>query len=343
MSDVPPSLTLSAAQPPFYVGVDIGGTNVKIGLVDDLGRTITDLCIPTGVEAGPDSTSRRIGAAMLQMISEIGLAPTYIARVGLVTPGWQDMQNGLILAPHNLPNWHGFPIRERVSQYCGLPVTFANDANAAAFGESWVGAGREFRTLVLLTLGTGIGGGIILEDYTVQGENGHGAECGHIVIDYHPNARVCGCGQTGHLEAYASATAVIKRTSEALESGRKSSLIERMNNHDELTPILICEEAEAGDALSLEIILETARFIGIGAVSLIHTIDPTGVLLGGAMTFGGESSPLGRRFLDEVRAEVRRRNLPGSAARTRIEFAALGGNAGYIGAAGLARFEYRRK
>jgi glucokinase len=197
--------------------------------------------------------------------------------------------------------------------------------------------------MVLFTLGTGIGCGIIIGDMWVGGEHSHGGECGHIVIDFDEDARMCGCGKRGHFEAYASATAVIKRTEEALAAGRASSLSARIAAGEELSPKLVAIEAEQGDALSLEIVLDTARYIGIGTVNLMHTIDPNGVLLGGAMTFGGNETALGRRFLERVKEEVRRRAFPLLAERTVIEFASLGGDAGYIGAAGMARLQHAQQ
>jgi len=194
---------------------------------------------------------------------------------------------------------------------------------------------------VLLTLGTGIGCGIIIGDLSIDGENSHGGECGHIVIDCSPTARLCGCRQRGHLEAYAGAVAVAKRAREALEVGRQSSLEKRLADGHALTPKLLAEEAAAGDALSREIIADTAHFLAIGIVNVMNTIDPSGVLLGGAMTFGSNDSPLGKQFLQWVREEVARLAFPVLAKRTVIEFASLGGDAGFIGAAGLARIEHR--
>jgi glucokinase len=163
-----------------------------------------------------------------------------------------------------------------------------------------------------------------------------------VIINSAEDARFCGCGQRGHLEAYASATAVTKRTQEALDAGLKSSLTKRLEAGDELSPKLLAEEAEAGDDFSREIIMETARYLGIGVVNFMHTIDPNGVLLGGAMTFGGRDSKLGRQFLRRVKQEVQRRAFPVLAERTKIDFASLGGDAGYVGAAGIARMEHRR-
>jgi len=330
------------AQAPFFVGVDLGGTNTKVGVVDDRGRPLSWLSVPTRPEKGPQDATRRMGAAVKKAIRKAGLRPMAVARVGLGSPGTMDIPAGKLVQPVNLRGWDDFYIRDALSAECGLPVAFANDATAAAYGEFWVGSGRAFHSMVLLTLGTGIGCGIIIGDLLVEGENSHGAECGHVIINFDDDARYCGCGQRGHLEAYASATAVVKRTAEALQAGLISSLGDRLRGGDELSPKLLAEEAEAGDQLSMEIIIETARYLGIGVVSLMHTIDPNGVLLGGAMTFGGKQSKLGRRFLSRVKEEVARRAFPVLAQRTKIDFASLGGDAGYIGAAGIARMEHRR-
>ena len=340
-------ISLQEARAPFFVGIDLGGTNTKVGVVDDTGRSLSWLSVPTEPEKGPEDAAARMGAAVKDAIAKAGLQPSDIARVGLGSPGTMDIPAGMLVEPVNLrgengDEWYHFPIRDRVSHHCGLPVAFANDAAAAAYGEFWIGSGRDFHSMVLFTLGTGIGCGIIIGDLSIDGENSHGAECGHIIVNDAEDARVCGCGQQGHLEAYASATAVIKRTRELLDAGRNSSLTARLADGAELSPKLIAEEAEKGDELSLEIIFEVARYMGIGTVNLMHTIDPNGVLLGGAMTFGGNGSELGRRFLARVKEEVDRRAFAVLAERITIDFASLGGDAGYIGAAGIARVEHSR-
>jgi len=342
MSSARQFLPASQAQAPFFAGVDLGGTNIKVGIVDDLGRPLSWLSIPTETEAGPEDASRRMGAAVAKAAEQAGIAVNRIARAGLGTPGTQDIPAGMLLDPPNLPGWKEFPIRDRVSHYAGLPVTYANDGNAAAYGEFWVGSGRHFQSMVLFTLGTGIGCGIIIGDQPIHGEHSHGGECGHIMIDYRDESRLCSCGARGHLEAYASALSVVRRTEEALASGFKSSLTTRSDAGEELTPLMIAQEAERGDALALEIVLDTAMYMGIGIVNLMHTIDPNGVVIGGAMTFGGHDTPLGRQFLERVREEVRRRTFPVLAKHTTVDFAMLGGDAGYIGAAGLARVAHRQ-
>jgi glucokinase len=335
-------ITVNEAQPPFFVGLDLGGTDVKVGVVDDLGRPLCWLTTPTQPQNGPEDASRRVGRTVLEAIHQAGLEPAATARVGLGSAGIIDSAAGILLKPVNLKGWDNFPLRDRVGTHCGLPVTLANDANAAAYGEFWVGSGRDFHSMVLFTLGTGIGSGIIVGDMAIDGEHNCGAECGHIIIDCAENARLCGCGQRGHLEAYASGTAVVQRAREALEAGHPSSLNEHLAQCPHLTPKLLAQEAEAGDALSLEIIADTARYLAIGIVNLMHTINPSGVLLGGAMTFGGHQTPLGRQFLKWVKDEVSGRAFRGPAEQTVIDFATLGGDAGYIGAAGLARLEQRK-
>jgi glucokinase len=357
------------AKAPFFVGVDLGGTNIKIGVVDDRGRALllfgadgrpmadddgrplVKLSVPTEVEKGAEDATRRMGEGVIRAISAAGIDGSQVPRVGLGSPGTMDIPAGKLVDPVNLrgPGWKGFPIRDRLSAHCEKPVAFANDAAAAAYGEYWIGAGQDLHSMVLLTLGTGIGCGIIIGGVSIDGENSHGAECGHIIIDCADDARLCGCKQRGHLEAYASATAVIARAEEALQSGRTSTLAKRIEDEKSKKeedqkgiPELIAEEAEAGDELSRELVLETARYLGIGIVSLMHTIDPNGVFLGGAMTFGGSQTELGREFLARIREEVQKRAFPVLAERTAIDFASVGGDAGYIGAAGIAREEALR-
>jgi glucokinase len=282
-----------------------------------------------------------MAAAVLKVIDGAGLRSSDVPRVGLGSPGTMDIPAGKLGLPVNLKGWEDFYIRDYLAKHCGLPVAFANDAAAAAYGEYWIGSGRDFNSLVLLTLGTGIGCGIIVGDRSMDGENSHGAECGHIIINSHDDARWCNCGRRGHLEAYASATAVIRRTQEMLDAGLPTSLSRRVEKGDQLTPKMIAEEAEAGDPLSDEIIMDTARYLGIGLVTLIHTVDPTGVLLGGAMTFGGSGTELGRRFIGRIKEEIDRRAFALLAERIQLDYAALGADAGYIGAAGIARAEHR--
>ncbi len=337
MSSSTELLPAADARKPLAIGVDVGGTTIKLGLVDNLGRTVGYQELPTETSRGPDDALRRIGDATREVIATANLRLSDVACLGVGAPGLMDRHRGVLLCAANLPGWNDFPIRQQTELSCQLPVTYVNDATAAAYGERWVGSGKDCHSLILLTLGTGIGGGIIIGNTTVDGQHGLGAECGHIIIDNAQNARMCGCGRTGHLEAYASATALVKRAEEALAAGRCSSLTAAAVADEALTPKLIGQQAELGDSLSRELVLETARCLGIGITNLMHVIDPDCVLLGGAMNFGGHATPLGREFLQRVRQEVARLAFEIAAEKTLIDFAMLGGDAGYLGAAGLAR------
>ncbi|MDA0658502.1 MAG: ROK family protein [Planctomycetota bacterium] len=334
---VPSHDTAGSAELPLYVGVDVGGTSIKIGLVDSRGQTQGKRSIDTQEERGPESAMAQAALVAQEIVSAAGHTWSAVRAIGLAAPGSMDIPGGLLLQPHNLPHWWDFPLRDELAHCSGKPVAFENDANAAAFGEFWVGTGEKFSSLVMFTLGTGLGCGIIVNELLVDGEHSHGAECGHIIIDYNESARRCGCGQLGHLEAYVSAKAVVERTREALQAGAASPLRLAIERGETLTPRMVAEYAAQGDPLSQQIVLETGRYLGVGVVNLLHTIDPAVVVLGGAMTFGGAASALGNQFLQRVREEVRARAFPTLVQRSRIEFASLGSDAGYIGAAGVAR------
>lgn len=331
-----------AAERPLFAGFDVGGTNIKIGVVDDRGETLAYASVPTEEERGPQDAAKRMAEGLDELLTKERIARADVARTGLATPGPMDIPSGMLLHPGNLPHWHQTPIRELVSSECGLPVTYANDANAAAYGEYWRGAGEQYHSMVLFTLGTGIGGGIIVGDTLIEGTHSCGGELGHLIIDCHDDAPKNSLGIRGTVEGFCGSYAVLDRTQEALDAGRKSSLRKRLEEVGELTPLVIAEEAEAGDALSWEIIRDTARYLAIGIATAVHAIDPESVVLGGGMTFGGPGHPLGERFLKVVRNEAKSRLLAAIADKVTIDFAHLEGDAGYIGAAGLARLEHLR-
>ncbi len=331
-------VTPDQAEAPFYWGIDIGGTGIKIGLVDHQGQTLAFQQIPTRQSEGADSAVERIGDVVDQIHARLGTTGC-VASAGLGAPGPMDLPTGYLVAPPQLPDWWNYPIRDRVAERLGLPVAFLNDANAAAFGEFWLGSGREDVSMVLLTLGTGVGGGIIVDGELVNGVNSFGSECGHIVIDPSPTAQLCVWGGgRGQLEAYASASGVVQRTRQRLTAGATSSLSGLLGGNDsELTAKKVYEAAVDGDALALEIIDETARWLGIGVTTLVHTLDPGSIVLGGAMNFGGSQCPIGQRFLEGIALEFKARTFDNVFAGTTIKFATLGADAGYLGVAGYAR------
>ena len=244
-----------------------------------------------------------------------------------------DIHAGLLLDPPNLPGWVNWPIRAKLAERLGKQTVLQNDANAAAYGEYWVGAGRSVRSLVMFTLGTGIGCGIVDHGRIIQGRHSHGAECGHIVIQM-DGGRICSCGKAGHLEAYASATALVKRAVEAIEAEPTSSL-KAVHDRGELSSRAINDAALAGDPVALRLMDDTARYLAVGATCLMHTIDPDLILFGGGMIAAGP------KFLDAIRAYIQQYAFPIPARETRVAYAGLGGDAGFIGAAGCARIAHR--
>jgi glucokinase len=218
-----------------------------------------------------------------------------------------------------------------------LPTAFQNDANAAAFGEFWVGAGKEANSMVLFTLGTGVGGGIIIGDRVIEGEHSHGAEVGHMKIEM-TVPRLCGCGRYGCLEAYASATSVVQRTREALARYTGRSTLSALAASDEaLTCRAIFDAAAAGDALADRIVEETAYYLAVGTTTMLHVVDPDMVVFGGGMIAAGED------FIERIRKHVRQIAFPVPAEKAQIRYAKLGSDAGFIGAAACARQLYHRK
>lgn len=335
-----PIYSVADATPPYYLGIDVGGTGIKIGVVDDQGKTLGFNSIATEEARGPTDAMRRVAECSMALLRSLDIERKSLARVGLGTPGSQDIPRGMLIEPPNHPHWHHFPIVKCLEDSIGIPVSFANDANAAAFGEFWVGTGTIHNSMVLLTLGTGVGGGIIIDNQLVVGQNSFGGECGHMIIDPRPDARLCVWGGgRGHLEAYASASAVAQRAAEELQAGAVSSLSKDM---DKLTTRMIYEAAMTGDAFSLKIIDETADYLALGIATLVHTLDPGLVVLGGAMNFGGKNSPVGLRFLARIEHTFRDRSFEYVARGTKIDFASLGGDAGYLGAAGVARMDFKK-
>jgi glucokinase len=315
--------------PPFYLGIDLGGTNVKSGVVDDSGRPLSAVSLETEAEKGPEVGLDNMVKAGEAAVRASGLTWDQIAAVGLGSPGTMDLEAGMLLDPPNLPGWNDLPIRTLLADRLKKPTVLQNDANAAAYGEYWVGGGQSARSMAMFTLGTGIGCGIVVDGMIIEGRHSHGAECGHIIIQME-NGRQCSCGAFGHLEAYASATALVKRALEALESEAHESTLRALKDED-LTSRDIAEAAEAGDTLARRLMRETAHYLAVGAVCVMHTIDPDLVLFGGGMIAAGLA------FLEDIRADIRALAFPIPAARTAVEYALLGGDAGLIGAAGCAR------
>jgi glucokinase len=314
--------------PVFAVGVDLGGTNIKAGVCDADGRVSAKLSIATEGERGPERVLDRIAEAARSAAERAGLRLSDVEAVGVGAPGTMDFEAGVVTIAPNLPGWRDVRLREGVARRLGVTTVIENDANAAAFGEYWAGAGADADPMVLFTLGTGVGGGIVIGGELLHGASGSAAELGHLIIQF--GGRQCGCGNRGCLEAYASATAMVARFREAVQGGRRSSLAEKVRSGGEITAEGIHRAAVAGDELSREVLTETGVLLGYGIVSIVHAVNPQRVVLSGGMIGAGEM------LMEPVRRTVREMSFPQAQKRLEVVFARLGGDAGFIGAAGCA-------
>ena len=320
----------------FFVGIDVGGTNIKVGVVTSRGRPLSHVVVPTEADKGPDYGLATIHRAIEQAVDESPVRMANIKAIGLATPGTLDIPNGILMEPANLPKWRHIPIRQIVADHYGKPTVLQNDANAAAFGEFWGGAGQGAHSLVLWTLGTGVGCGLIVNGQIVEGAHSHAGECGFLYVQME-NGRPAATGMSGVLEGYCSTAGIVTRTNEALATDVDSPVMrQRIADGEDVSPLLVAEAAEAGDPLATQILEDTARFMAYGTVNLMHTIDPDVVLFGGNMNFGRNETELGRRFIRLVHQEVQKLTFPVPGANVRIDYAELGGHAGFIGAAGCA-------
>ena len=304
-----------------YVGIDLGGTNLKLGLVAPDGKLLARHSTPTEADGGPDHVLQRMAQAVRDLCLAAKVPLGDVAAIGAAAPGPLDTKTGVVVFAPNLPGWRNIHVRDVLQKQLGCPVILENDANAAAYGEFRCGAGRRVRDMVILTLGTGIGGGIILDGRMRRGVTDTGAELGHMVVHY--GGRRCACGNRGCLEAYASATAVVARTEEAIAAGESSSLAERRG----FSCKDVFDAADAGDRLARRIVEETADYLAAGITTILHVLNPERVILTGGMMGAGDP------FLDRIRRRVKEMVFERASSACEIGWSTLGGDAGILGAA----------
>ncbi len=309
------------------IGVDLGATNIHSLLVNKEGQILARDFRPTLGQEGKEKTLSQITSSIqtLQKKAE-DLGASSLLGVGIGSPGPLSASEGIIYHSPNIPEWEDLPLVAILEDRLKMPVFLENDANAAALGEWWKGAGKGTDYLFLLTLGTGVGGGVIIEGEVYHGAWDAGAELGHMIIK--EGGMICGCGARGCLEAYASATGVIKRTRAYLKQGHSTILTRLMgNNPENLTCEMVFKAAEQQDELAMHIVRETGRYLGIGVASLINIFNPQKVILAGGMMRSGHI------LLDEVRKYAFLNCLKASRKDVEIVAAKLGDDAGAIGAA----------
>lgn len=315
----------------YCIGVDLGGSMTKIGLSNRSGVIIGRRAVPTRGEEGPEPIVREIARVIDELVEEAGISRSSLLGVGIGSPGPLDTGSGVIIDTPNL-KWKNVPLREMIRHETGLRAVLDNDGNTAAYGEWWKGAGIGAGSLVCLTLGTGIGGGIVIGGEIWHGVSDMAAEIGHmtIVVD----GRRCNCGNHGCFEAYASATGITARVREAIAGGRASSLSDKCGGDlGGITSEIVCGEALAGDPLSREIMAETARYLAVGVANMVNILNPEVIVIGGGVAEAGDL------LFAPLREAVGEHAFPIAVERARIVPAILGNDAGMIGAVGLIRKE----
>jgi glucokinase len=326
MSDAPASASSSTR---YVIGVDLGGTNIVVGVMpEDGSREIAMRAQPTRADLGPevvvDRIVQMIEDAILVTRAETGATREDFLGVGVGAPGPLDRQRGVVVVAPNL-GWRNLPLRDLIADRVGLTATLDNDANCATLGEWWTGAAKGAQHVIGITIGTGIGGGIILDGRLFHGASDVAGEIGHTTID--SNGRRCKCGNYGCLEAYTSGPAIAERAREALEIGQASMLPDMVQGRvDRITAQTVYEASERGDVVAREVVRDTARFLGAGIANLLNIFNPDVVVVAGGVTQAGEA------LFEPLNAEVRRRAFRPAVDACRIVPGILPGTAGVVGA-----------
>lgn len=320
----------------WVVGVDLGGTNTVVGLLPIEGGDVLGLRMrPTDSHRGAKFVVDRIIEMVEQSIAEVldthGGRRDDIAGVGIGSPGPLDRKAGVVINTPNL-GWRNFPLRDLIANAVHLPATLDNDGNCATYGEWWLGAAKGVDHVVGLTLGTGIGGGIVLGGSIYHGISDVAGEIGHMTID--STGRRCKCGNYGCLEAYASGPAIALRAVEGVEAGVDTILGDMVGGRlEDITAATVFEGVVAGDEFASEVMKDTAKFLGVGIANIINILNPEMVIISGGVTRAGD------HLLAPLRAEVRRRAFRAAEERCMIVSGELPGTAGVVGAAAVFKKE----
>jgi glucokinase len=312
------------------LAIDLGGTKIIAAIISDKGQVMAREYYLTLAEEGPQPVIGRVLSAIDHLLDSRNLDLSELHSISLAAAGAIDLDKGLVTLSPNLPGWYNIPLRDIVKDKHGVNTFLINDASAAALGEHQFGVGRGVNNLILLTLGTGIGGGVIINGKLYSGPCGSAGEIGHTTIDV--NGPRCSCGNVGCLEMLASGTAIAQEAIRRISQGEKSSLTEIVDGKaGNITAEAVGAAAKNGDFLALEVISRAATYLGVGMVNLVNIFNPEMIIIGGGM------AQMGDLLLDTARQVVEERALPLSAQAVRIVTAQLGDNAGVLGAAVFAR------
>lgn len=308
------------------IGIDVGGTNVKIALVDDKGKIIYSNTVPTYAKMGYEYTVNNIKQAIKDLMKETNTTPKDIEGIGFDLPGQVDYKTGIVKRITNLPGWVDIPIAKMIEDEFHIPTKIDNDVRCAALGELKFGAGKGCENFVCITVGTGIGSGIVINGKIVRGAANAAGEIGHIKLQM-TGGPICGCGDTGCLEAFASGPAIVAMAQDYIKGGKSTKFREMAAAEGgEITPYMVAKAAEEGDAVAKRIFEIIGEYIGIGLSSVINLLNPEKVIIGGGVAESGDL------LLDPIRRTIKERAMTVAGSSVEIVPAQLGNSAGVIGA-----------
>ncbi|GGL61419.1 ROK family glucokinase [Sporolactobacillus putidus] len=316
----------------IHIGVDLGGTTIKMALIDDTGKMIDKWAIATDTIDNGSRIASDISASIVKKLAQLQIDRSEVSGIGMGAPGFINMTTGFVYKAVNI-GWENYPLKDELESLTGIPAIIENDANLAALGEMWLGAGRGARNMVCVTLGTGVGGGIICDGEILHGVNGMAGEIGHITV-LPKNGAPCNCGKKGCLETVSSATGIRRLALEALDYNDSDSILRDIfENKGDITAedVFLC--AGKNDPLSSVVAEKAAYYLGyaLGAISIV--INPEKIVIGGGVSRAGDTllAPLTKYF--------KKFSLPRVFEACTIDVAKLGNDAGVIGGAWLAKMK----
>lgn len=311
------------------IGIDVGGTNVKIALVDEKGKIIYSNSVPTYAKMGYEYTVNNIKQAIRDLMKETNTTEKNIEGIGFDFPGQVDCKTGIVKLAPNIPGWVNVPIAQMIEEEFHIPTRIDNDVRCAALGELKFGAGKGCENFVCITVGTGIGSGLVINGKVVRGASNAAGEIGHIKLQM-TNGPICGCGDTGCLEAFASGPSIVAMAQDYIKGGKSTKFREMAAAEGgEITPYMVAKAAEEGDPVAKRIFEIVGEYIGIGLTSVINLLNPEKVIIGGGVAEAGEL------LLEPIRRTVKERAMVVAGEAVEIVPAQLGNSAGVIGASML--------
>ncbi|MEK6646282.1 MAG: ROK family protein [Candidatus Firestonebacteria bacterium] len=312
----------------YAVGVDFGGTNIVAGIVNSKGKVVARIKIPTCAKEGKAKVLNRISLAIKEVLEKFKGGIGKIKGIGIGSPGLIDHIRGIVNVPPNLPGWKHVNLKKYLEAKFHKPVFVANDVNATALGESEFGAGKGVKNLICITLGTGVGGAIIINGKLYVGSHQFAGEIGHMTVERH--GLRCNCGNIGCMERYVGCGFIAERAMAEIKKGVQTKITELVDGDlDKITPKILTDAAKLGDKLALKIWNETGEYLGITLASVVNFLDPEMIIVGGGV------AQAGKYIFEPTKREIRKRAYKFLTKSLKIVPAKLGEDAGVIGSATL--------